>query len=103
MVRLLERSTAAGSTRPNSSQAPGVLITIAVDKTGVAPPVVEHTATAIRFVPVDAVAAGKTRRKPRELPAPRTVAFDPAGANRAGHVTSYSRDAIADRAAGCIP
>ena len=58
----------------------GVLVTLAVDKTGVAPPVVEHDGHRYTVRSVDAVAAGKTRRKPRELPPPRTVAFDPAGA-----------------------
>jgi len=56
----------------------GVLVTVAVDKTGVAPPVVEHDGHRYRLRAVDAVAAGKTRRKPRQAPGGKTVLFDPA-------------------------
>ena len=50
-----------------------------VDKTGAAAPVVEHDGRRYLLRPVDAVAAGKTRRKPPKPPAP-TVPFDPPGA-----------------------
>jgi transposase InsO family protein len=60
----------------------GGLVTIAVDMTGAAEPVVEHDGRQYVLRPVDVVAAGKTRRK---RPAPEsddtdTVPFDPAGA-----------------------
>jgi putative transposase len=60
----------------------GGLVTIAVDMTGAAEPVVEHDGRRYVLRPVDVVAAGKTRRK---RPAPEsddtdTVPFDPAGA-----------------------
>jgi len=58
----------------------GVLVSVAVDKTGVAAPVVEHDGHRYVLRAVDAVAAGKTRRKPREAPREKTVPFDPAGA-----------------------
>lgn len=58
----------------------GVLVTVAVDKTGTAAPVVEHDGRRYALRAVDAVAAGKTRRKPRVAPRAKTVPFDPAGA-----------------------
>jgi putative transposase len=57
----------------------GAIVTVAVDKTGSAAPVVEHDGRSYVLRPVDAVAAGKTRRKPPAPPAP-TVPFDPPGA-----------------------
>src|SRR5215510_10638336 len=56
----------------------GALVTVAVDKTGTAAPVVEHDGRCYVLRPVDAVAAGKTRRhrKPPAPPTP-TVPFDP--------------------------
>jgi len=59
----------------------GCLVTIAVDTTGTAPPVVEHDGRRYVLHPVDAVAAGKTRR-PRPAATSdqtTTVSFDPAG------------------------
>jgi putative transposase len=58
----------------------GAIVTVAVDKTGSAAPVVEHDGRRYVLRPVDAVAAGKTRRN-RKLPAPPTptVPFDPPG------------------------
>ncbi len=58
----------------------GVLVSVAVDKTGATAPVVEHDGHRYVLRAVDAVAAGKTRRKPREAPREKTVSFDPAGA-----------------------
>lgn len=58
----------------------GLLVTIAVDKTGTAPPVVEHDGHRYVLRPVDAIAAGKLRRKPREVSRAPRVPFDPAGA-----------------------
>jgi hypothetical protein len=52
---------------------------VIVDKTGTAAPFVEHDGRHYVLRPVDAVAAGKTRRKPPAPPAP-TVPFDPPGA-----------------------
>ena len=62
----------------------GCLVTIAVDMTGTAEPVVEHDGRRYVLRPVDAIAAGKLRRK-RPAPKPDddtedTVPFDPAGA-----------------------
>lgn len=59
----------------------GALVTVAVDKTGSAAPVVEHDGRRYVLRPVDAVAAGRTRRhrKPPASPTP-SVPFDPAGA-----------------------
>jgi transposase InsO family protein len=57
----------------------GVVVTISVDKTGTAPPVVEHDGHRYVLRPVDAVAAGRTRRKRPAAPPP-SVPFDPAGA-----------------------
>jgi len=60
----------------------GALVTVAVDKTGSAAPVVEHDGRRYVLRPVDAVAAGKTRRKPAApaAPAAPAVPFDPPGA-----------------------
>jgi putative transposase len=61
----------------------GCLVSIAVDMTGTAEPVVEHDDHRYVLRPVDAVAAGKTRRKrPARDPddTKDTVPFDPAGA-----------------------
>ena len=60
----------------------GALVTVAVDQTGTAAPIVEHDDRRYVLRPVDAVAAGKTRR-PRPAPptpATPTVPFDPPGA-----------------------
>ncbi len=57
----------------------GAIVTVAVDQTGTAAPVVEHDGRRYVLRPVDAVAAGKTRRKPPAPPRP-TVPFDPPGA-----------------------
>lgn len=58
----------------------GAIVTVAIDKTGSAPPIVEHDGHRYTLHAVDAIAAGKTRRKPRS-PAPDShVSFDPAGA-----------------------
>jgi transposase InsO family protein len=69
----------------------GAIVTVAVDKTGTAAPVVEHDGRRYVLRPVDAVAAGKRRRE-RKPPAPPTptVPFDPPGA-------------LLDRAAGRPP
>ena len=60
----------------------GAIVTVVVDKTGTAAPVVEHDGRHYVLRPVDAVAAGKTRRKPAPPPAPPAspVPFDPPGA-----------------------
>jgi len=57
----------------------GAIVNVAVDLTGGEPPVVSYDDRRYVLHPVDAVAAGKTRRKPPALPAP-SVPFDPAGA-----------------------
>lgn len=57
----------------------GAVVTVAVDFTGATTPCVEHDGRRYALHPVDAVAAGKTRRKP-PAPPPPTVPFDPAGA-----------------------
>jgi putative transposase len=57
----------------------GALVTVAVDKTGSAAPIVEHDGRRYVLRPVDVVAAGKTRRKP-PAPPPPSVPFDPPGA-----------------------
>lgn len=58
----------------------GAVVTVAIDLTGTAAPVVEHDGRRYTLRTVDAVAAGKTRRKPpAPSPASRTT-FDPAGA-----------------------
>lgn len=59
----------------------GCVVTIAVDMTGTAEPVVEHDDHRYVLHPVDAVAAGTLRRK-RPVPKPdddEAVPFDPAG------------------------
>jgi len=59
----------------------GALVTVVVDKTGTAAPVVEHDGRRYVLRPVDAVAAGKTRRMRHAPAAPApTVPFDPPGA-----------------------
>jgi putative transposase len=58
----------------------GTIVTVAIDMTGSAAPVVEHDGRRYILRPVDAVAAGKTRRKPHETPPTSDVAFDPPGA-----------------------
>lgn len=59
----------------------GAVVTVAVDKTGTAAPVVEHDGRRYVLRPVDAVAAGKTRRKPpASLASAPAVPFDPPGA-----------------------
>jgi transposase InsO family protein len=59
----------------------GALVTVAVDKTGTAAPVVEHDGRCYVLRPVDAVAAGKTRRtRPAPATPTPTVPFDPPGA-----------------------
>lgn len=55
----------------------GAIVTVAIDMTGGAAPVVEHDGRRYTLRPVDAVAAGKTRRKPREVRSASDVAFDP--------------------------
>lgn len=57
----------------------GAIVTVVIDKTGSAAPVVEHDGRHYVLRPVDAIAAGKTRRTPPKPPAP-TVPFDPPGA-----------------------
>jgi hypothetical protein len=58
-----------------------MVVTVAVDLAGAAAPSVEYDQRRYTLRPVDAVAAGKTKRKP---PPPAsstpTVPFDPAGA-----------------------
>lgn len=58
----------------------GAIVTVAIDMTGTATPVVEHDDRRYTLHPVDAVAAGKTRRKPHDKPPTAKVAFDPPGA-----------------------
>jgi putative transposase len=58
----------------------GALVTVAIDMTGTAPPVVEHDGRRYTLRPVDAVAAGKTRRKPVAQASEKRTPFDPAGA-----------------------
>jgi transposase InsO family protein len=68
----------------------GAVVTVAVDLTHTAAPVVEHDDRHYPLRPVDPVAAGKTRRK-RPVPKRTTsVSFDPPGA-------------LLDRAAGRTP
>jgi putative transposase len=57
----------------------GAIVTVAYDMTGSAAPVVEYDHRRYVLRPVDAIAAGKTRRKPPAPPAP-SVPFDPPGA-----------------------
>ncbi|MCW5808641.1 MAG: DDE-type integrase/transposase/recombinase, partial [Deltaproteobacteria bacterium] len=58
----------------------GAVVTVAVDLAGAAAPVVEHDQRRYTLRPVDAVAAGKQRRKPPTPTTTSTVPFDPAGA-----------------------
>jgi len=58
----------------------GAIVTVAIDKTGTAAPVVEHDQRRYVLRPVDLVAAGKRRRKPPVTPTASTVPFDPPGA-----------------------
>ena len=58
----------------------GVLVTVAIDKTGAVPPVVEHDGHRYVLRAVDAIAAGKRRRKKRAPDREASVPFDPAGA-----------------------
>lgn len=58
----------------------GALVTVAIDLTGSCAPVVEHDGRRYTLHPVDAVAAGKTRRKPPEAARTEQTPFDPAGA-----------------------
>lgn len=58
----------------------GALVTVAVDLTGSAAPVVEHDGRRYILRPVDAIAAGKTRRKQPTPERVTTVPFDPPGA-----------------------
>lgn len=70
----------------------GALVTIAVDMTGSAAPVVEHDGRRYTLRPVDAVAAGKTRRKPIVAAPSKHTPFDPAGAlldQRVGRPPQY--------------
>lgn len=57
----------------------GTVVTVAYDMTGGAMPVVEHDGRRYVLRPVDAVAAGKTRRKRPAPSTSATVPFDPAG------------------------
>lgn len=58
----------------------GRIVTVAVDMTGGAAPVVEHDAHRYLLRPVDPVAASRTRRT-RPVPhIAKTVPFDPPGA-----------------------
>ncbi|HEY6035946.1 MAG TPA: hypothetical protein VIV58_16840, partial [Kofleriaceae bacterium] len=58
----------------------GALVTVAIDMTGSAPPVVEHDGHRYVLRPVDAIAAGKTRRKPIAATPTKRTPFDPPGA-----------------------
>jgi len=58
----------------------GAIVTVAIDKTGTAAPVVEHDQRRYVLRPVDLVAAGKRRRKPPVTPTAKAVPFDPPGA-----------------------
>ena len=68
----------------------GMVVTVAVDKTGAMPPVVHYDGGRYILRPVDAIAAGKTQRKRPTPGQPPRVPFDPAGA-------------LLDRAAGRPP
>ena len=68
----------------------GMVVTVAVDKTGAMPPVVHYDGGRYILRPVDAIAAGKTKRKRPTPGQPPRVPFDPAGA-------------LLDRAAGRPP
>jgi putative transposase len=58
----------------------GALVTVAIDMTGSVPPVVEHDGHRYVLRPVDAIAAGKTRRKPITSASTKRTSFDPPGA-----------------------
>lgn len=58
----------------------GMVVTVAVDKTGTAPPVLHYDGRRYTLRPVDAISAGKTKRKKPVPPLTGAVAFDPAGA-----------------------
>ena len=58
----------------------GALVTVAIDMTGSAAPVVEHDGRRYVLRPVDAIAAGKTRRAPIAATPTKQTPFDPAGA-----------------------
>jgi len=58
----------------------GAIVTVAYDMTGGEAPVVEYDSRRYVLRPVDAVAAGKTRRKPIATAESRSVPFDPPGA-----------------------
>jgi hypothetical protein len=58
----------------------GALVTVAIDMSGTAAPVVEHDGRCYTLRPVDAIAAGKTRRKPPASTPPTQTPFDPSGA-----------------------
>ena len=58
----------------------GALVTVAIDLTGSRAPVVEHDGHRYTVRPVDAVAAGKTRRQPPAGPRASRTPFDPPGA-----------------------
>jgi hypothetical protein len=58
----------------------GALVTVAVDMTGSAAPVVEYDGRRYTLRPVDAIAAGKTRRKPIASTPTTSTPFEPADA-----------------------
>lgn len=58
----------------------GGLVTVAIDMTGTVPPVVEYDGRRYPLRPVDAVVAGRTRRKRAESEPTSTIPFDPPGA-----------------------
>lgn len=58
----------------------GALVTVAIDMTGSAAPVVEHDGRRYTLRPVDAIVAGKTRRAPIASAPTKQTPFDPAGA-----------------------
>ena len=59
----------------------GAIVTVAVDLAGAAAPVVEYDQRRYTLRPVDAVASGRTKRKPPAPPSSTpSVPFDPAGA-----------------------
>ena len=70
----------------------GALVTVAIDMTGSTPPVVEHDGHRYVLRPVDAVAAGKTRRKPVATTSTKRTPFDPPGALLDKLVGRPSRD-----------
>jgi hypothetical protein len=62
-------ATTAPPPPPDQGFLAGCLVTIAIDMTGAAAPVVEHDGRRYVLRPVDAIAAGKARRK-RPAPEP---------------------------------